>query len=71
MEVIRYIKEGYIKDDDAKDWNADDLLKNITEGVEQANQDRVARGFPEMQVVGWVEPPSKGSTSHTSRASTI
>jgi uncharacterized membrane-anchored protein len=62
--VIRYIKEGYIKDDDAKNWNADDLLKNISEGVEQANQDRVARGFPEMQVIGWIEPPSYDAGTH-------
>ena len=55
--VIRYIKEGYIKDDDAKNWNADDLLKNLKDGVEESNKDRVARGFPEMQVIGWVQPP--------------
>jgi uncharacterized membrane-anchored protein len=62
--VINYIKEGYIKDDDAKKWNADDLLKNISEGVEEANQDRVARGFPELQVVGWIEPPSYDAGTH-------
>lgn len=62
--VIRHIKEGYIKDDDAKNWNADELLKSIGEGVEQANRDRVARGFPEMQVIGWVEPPTYDATTH-------
>jgi uncharacterized membrane-anchored protein len=62
--VIRYIKEGYIKDDDAKNWNADELLKNISEGAEQANQDRVKRGFPEMQVIGWIEPPSYDAGTH-------
>jgi uncharacterized membrane-anchored protein len=64
MVVIRYIKEGYIKDDDAKNWNADDLLKNIKEGVEQSNQDRVARGFPEMEVIGWIEPPAYDAGAH-------
>jgi uncharacterized membrane-anchored protein len=64
LVAIRYIKEGYIKEDDAKNWNADDLLKNITEGAEQANQDRVARGFPEMQVMGWVEPPAYDAGTH-------
>jgi uncharacterized membrane-anchored protein len=62
--ALRYIKEGYIKDDDAKNWNADDLLKGIREGVEQSNTDRVARGFPEMQVIGWVEPPAYDAGSH-------
>jgi uncharacterized membrane-anchored protein len=64
MVVIRHIKEGYIKDDDAKNWNADELLKNISEGVEQTNQNRVARGFPEMQVVGWIEPPAYDADTH-------
>lgn len=62
--TIRFIKEGYIKDDDAKNWNADELLKNIGEGVEQANQDRAARGFPEMQVIGWIEPPAYDAGAH-------
>lgn len=62
--VIRHIKEGYIKDDEAKTWNADDLLNNIRDGVEEANKDRVARGFPEMQVVGWVEPPAYDARTH-------
>jgi uncharacterized membrane-anchored protein len=62
--VIRYIKEGYIKDDDAKNWNADELLKSIKDGVEESNKDRAARGFPELQVIGWVEPPSYDAGSH-------
>jgi uncharacterized membrane-anchored protein len=62
--VIRHIKEGYIKEDDAKNWNADDLLKNISEGVEEANKDRAARGFPEMQVIGWIEPPTYDVATH-------
>jgi uncharacterized membrane-anchored protein len=62
--VIRYIKEGYIKDDDAKNWNADELLKNISDGVEEANRDRAARGFPEVQVIGWVEPPGYDAGTH-------
>jgi uncharacterized membrane-anchored protein len=62
--VIRYTKEGYIKDDDAKHWNADELLKNLSDGAEQANKDRVARGFPEVQVLGWVEPPDYDAASH-------
>jgi uncharacterized membrane-anchored protein len=62
--VVRYIKEGYIKDDEAKDWKADELLANIKEGTEESNKDRVARGFPEMQVLGWVEKPTYDATTH-------
>ncbi|MBB4368461.1 putative membrane-anchored protein [Bradyrhizobium sp. cir1] len=64
LVVINYIKEGYIKDDAAKDWNADDLLKNLKEGVEESNKDRLARGFPEMEVIGWIEPPQYDAVSH-------
>ena len=62
--VIRYIKEGYIKDDEAKDWNADELLANLKEGNDEQNRDRVARGFPEVEIVGWVEKPAYDATTH-------
>ncbi len=62
--AIRYIKEGYIRDDDARNWNADELLKSLKDGVAQSNEDRAARGFPELEVVGWVEPPGYDAASH-------
>jgi uncharacterized membrane-anchored protein len=62
--AIRYIKEGYIKDDDAKHWNADELLQNLKEGTAEANKDRIARGFPELEVLGWVETPAYDSATH-------
>ena len=64
MVVTRYVKEGYIKDDDAKHWNADELLENIKEGTAEANKDRAARGFPELEVLGWVEKPAYDSATH-------
>ena len=62
--VTRFIKEGYIKDDDAKEWNADELLQNLKDGTAESNKDRVARGFPELEVLGWVEKPTYDSTTH-------
>jgi uncharacterized membrane-anchored protein len=62
--VARYVASGYIKDDDAKDWNADDLLQSIKEGTELANAERKQRGIPEMEVVGWVERPAYDAASH-------
>jgi uncharacterized membrane-anchored protein len=64
LVVITYIKEGYIKDDDAKDWKADELLNNLKAGVDESNKDRAARGFPEMEVIGWIEPPNYDAASH-------
>jgi uncharacterized membrane-anchored protein len=62
--VTRYIKEGYIKDDDAKDWNAEELLQNLKDGTAESNKDRAARGFPELEVLGWVEKPAYDSATH-------
>ena len=56
--VMRYIKSGYIKDDDARVWKADELLTGLKEGTEESNQERRSRGIPEIEVVGWVEPPA-------------
>ena len=64
LVTIHFIKEGYIEDGDAKDWNADDLLKSLREGTEAANRDRALRGFPEMEIIGWVEPPAYDATTH-------
>ncbi|MEK6663897.1 MAG: DUF2167 domain-containing protein [Pseudomonadota bacterium] len=55
--VVSYTAAGYIKDDDAKTWNADELLASLREGTEEANQERKTRGIPEMEIVGWVEKP--------------
>jgi uncharacterized membrane-anchored protein len=62
--VVRHIKEGYIKDDEAKDWNADELLANLKAGNDEANKDRITRGFPEVEIVGWIEKPAYDATTH-------
>jgi uncharacterized membrane-anchored protein len=62
--VARNIKSGYIKDDDAKDWKADDLLKDLREGTEESNKERRSRGIPEMEIVGWVQPPTYDAAAH-------
>ena len=62
--VMRFIKSGYIKDDDAKDWNVNDLLKGMKEGTEESNSERRSRGLPEIEVVGWVEAPAYDAATH-------
>jgi uncharacterized membrane-anchored protein len=59
-----YNKSGYVKDDDAKDWKADELLKDIRTGTEETNKSRKERGIPEMDIVGWVEKPTYDAASH-------
>jgi len=64
MAVVKFVKEGYIKDDDAKDWNADDLLKSLKEGTEAANEERAKRGIPSIEVTGWAQKPQYDVASH-------
>lgn len=62
--VVKFVKEGYIKDDDAKDWNADDLLKSLREGTEAANAERVKRGITPIEVTGWAQKPQYDAATH-------
>lgn len=64
LVVARYENAGYIKDDDAKDWNVDDLFKSLKEGTEEGNKRRREQGFPELEIVGWVQKPSYDAASH-------
>jgi uncharacterized membrane-anchored protein len=62
--AMRFMKSGYIKDDDAKEWKTDELLSGLKEGTEESNKERLARGFPEIEVVGWIEAPKYDAQTH-------
>ncbi len=48
---------GYVKDDDRDKLDADALLKNIRESTEEANKERLQRGWLAYHVRGWYKPP--------------
>lgn len=62
--VAEWESAGYVKDDDARNWNVDDLYKSIQEGTEASNEDRRQRGFSELELVGWVEKPNYDAGKH-------
>ena len=62
--AIKFTPAGYIKDDDAKDWDADELLKNLKKGTEQGNKERAERGIPAIEIIGWVEKPAYEDNTH-------
>jgi uncharacterized membrane-anchored protein len=62
--VVRYVDAGYIRDEDAKAWKADELLKSIREGTEETNAERRTRKLPELEVLGWVQAPQYDAASH-------
>ncbi|TDM08937.1 MAG: DUF2167 domain-containing protein [Ideonella sp. MAG2] len=62
--TVRFESAGYIKDDDAKEWNADDLLKSYKEGTEAANKERTKMGVPALEILGWAQPPQYDAGTH-------
>lgn len=64
MIVAEYEPAGYIKDDDAKNWNIDEMFTSLKEGTQAANEERRSKGFPEMEIVGWVEKPNYAADTH-------
>ena len=61
---LTWAPEGYVKDDEASDLDADTLLKNLREGQVDANEDRVSRGFPALELTGWFQPPRYDRAKH-------
>ncbi|WP_241052403.1 DUF2167 domain-containing protein [Achromobacter xylosoxidans] len=61
--TVNFDKAGYIKDDDAKNWNVSELLDSLRDGTEESNVERKKRGFPELVMDGWVEAPKYDSST--------
>ena len=59
---VRFHKSGYIKDDDARTWDADAMLRSLRAGTEEQNREREKAGVPGLEVVGWTDPPRYDST---------
>jgi uncharacterized membrane-anchored protein len=62
--VANYDPAGYIKDDDARHWDADKLLQNLKDGTEAGNAAREKVGVPPLKVTRWIEPPAYTADSH-------
>lgn len=62
--TLRYIASGYVKDGDAKEWKADDLLASYKEGTEAGNEERQKMGAAALEITGWAEPPAYEATTH-------
>jgi uncharacterized membrane-anchored protein len=62
--VIRYGEEGHIGDNDANKIDYDKLLKEMKDAAKDANKDRVAAGYPRIDLVGWAAPPRYDAVAH-------
>ncbi|HEX4585662.1 MAG TPA: DUF2167 domain-containing protein [Burkholderiaceae bacterium] len=61
---LNYESSGYIKDDDAKDWDAAKLLGQIRDGTAEGNKRRSEMGIGELEITGWIQPPKYESGAH-------
>lgn len=55
--TFSYSDEGYIKDDDAKDIDYDDLLKEMKSDMKEANEYRKKEGYGSLELIGWASKP--------------
>lgn len=62
--VFTYREDGYVKDDEAAKINYDDLLKQMKEGVQHENEDRIKQNFPKVELVGWAASPRYDRDTH-------
>jgi uncharacterized membrane-anchored protein len=62
--ILTYVKDGYVKDNDATSIDYAKLLKQMQESIHAANTERAKQGYPEMELVGWAEPPRYDATTH-------
>lgn len=58
MLSIDYDPAGYIRDDDAREWNADDMLDSLKKGTAASNKQRIALGYPGLEITRWIEAPA-------------
>lgn len=62
--TLDFESAGYIKDDDAKNWDADELLDNLREGTKAGNVHRKKVGVPPIEVTRWVQTPAYDAPAH-------
>ncbi|MCC7381148.1 MAG: DUF2167 domain-containing protein [Deltaproteobacteria bacterium] len=55
--VFEFDDIGYVKDDDKEDLDAVKILSSIKEGNNYANEERRKNNWPEVQIIGWQQPP--------------
>jgi uncharacterized membrane-anchored protein len=55
---------GYVRDDEADSLDPNAILSTIRQGTEASNEEREARGWPSMHVLGWHEKPNYDPLTH-------
>ena len=63
--IFSFFENGYVKDNDWDDLDADLLLEGITENTEESNVQRIKNGVGEIKILGWIQKPTYDKSSRT------
>lgn len=61
---IQYDAIGYVKDDDAKDVDYDEMLTKLQTETKEENPEREKAGFPPITIIGWAAKPYYDGDKH-------
>ena len=62
--VFEFNDMGYVKDEEKKSIDKDKILSGMKDGVNSGNEERVKRGLPKMELVGWAVEPHYDEATH-------
>ncbi|MFO1172830.1 MAG: DUF2167 domain-containing protein [Hyphomicrobiaceae bacterium] len=62
--TISYVAEGYVKDDDAKSLDYNELLSQMQAGTDENNAERTKAGYDPIKLIGWASPPYYDQAQH-------
>lgn len=61
---LNFVPSGFIKDDDAKNWDYGRLWQALKKQNEASNENALKEGKPEQELVNWLQTPSYSPTRH-------
>jgi uncharacterized membrane-anchored protein len=61
---IEFRRQGFVKDNDWSDVDADAFLEQLIDGQSKSNRRRIANGQEPFDVIGWLEKPSYDPATH-------
>jgi uncharacterized membrane-anchored protein len=62
--VFQFEETGYIKDDEKDSLDAGAMLKAIKKGNDEANKERIKRGWSPLKIIGWQQTPRYNSVTN-------
>lgn len=62
--IVHYVADGHVDDDDAEDIDYAELLTEMKTATREGNAARRAAGAPDLELVGWAEPPHYDGDNH-------